>query len=183
MKNSYQEGGIKLRHFVPSEFGRAGFFFYKNMSHKFLVALDELSNSTGYGIKISPHSKAIGRVTHDGGTSQHDITATNWFDNNAKVVLSVADIMPFHRDTGKPLNNCEARKFIAHIIRLGFTGVGVYPHWSPMPGFHVDMRVQPEGKLLSTWGALKEVIKYEDGFRTKQIYHGLDYCMDKWGKT
>ena len=180
MKNSYQAGEINLKHFIPREFTRAGFQFYKNMAHEFLFAIDELSCSTGYGIRISRHKKAIGRISKDGGASQHDITDDEWYNHNKDVVLVVADTQPFNRETGLQLTHHEAEIFYVTAVKLGFTGIGVYPHWNPMAGFHLDMRIQPKGKKLSTWGALKEVVKYEDGFKTKQVYHGFEHCLAEW---
>ncbi len=40
------------------------------------------------------------------------------------------------------------------MTEIGFTGIGVYPHWDPYPGIHGDVRVDRAPGTPAVWGML-----------------------------
>jgi len=136
----------RLRHFDPNEFGKWGPW----MSERLLEALDEFRHALMAPVMISPADGSLGRFAGDSG-SQHNID--KWDEVRA------ADVMAPRTDV---LRAYEVAR------ELGmFSGIGLYPHWRPYPGLHLDVResATPEGPAL--WGAIKN----ECG---RQVYVPLD---------
>lgn len=87
---------------------------------------------------LSPAPGALGRHLGPGDTSTHNV------DEYGE--LLAADVMV----SGVPL--VEAYR-IARDLRL-FNGLGVYPHWRPSPGLHLDMRPTRTAGNPALWGRI-----------------------------
>lgn len=139
---------MKLYYFSPDEFVRMNVNWYSRMSPRLLVLLDTFRHLTGPCI-ISPHSHAIGR--HE-GTSQHNI--------NLHGEVRAVDVFP----------DMSADIWIKVAYQVGFTGIGIYPHWTyngeQRCGMHLDVREDREPGNPSTWSGVKE--------NGVQVYKSLD---------
>lgn len=154
---------IDLRYFAPDEFRN----WWGQMSPRLLVLLDVLRYSWGQPIIVSPAEGALGR--HDAGESQHNID--QWGEVRA------ADVMPDGIGRASQVRQCVEDARV-----LGFTGIGVYPHWSPSPGLHLDVRESRDLGDPATWGALS-VDRATQGQRQRgserggQVYLSLDEAV------
>ena len=108
-----------MKHFDKSEF--RGWFDL--MSPELLEKLDELRDRLGSPISISPAEGSIGRHRGLSKKSYHNV-------DHHKGVLAV-DIMPATDDLTKVFRLAKA---------VGFGGIGIYPHWKPRHGLHLDVR-------------------------------------------
>lgn len=131
-----------LEFFSPVEFG----VWYPAMDNKLLVGLDELRRRWGYPIKISTAFGALGR--NEGNES-------SWhFPRNG--IVHAADVMP--TKDGRGLNNDELQEIfnMARSLQV-FGGVGVYPHWKPYKGLHLDTRTDRDAATNpALWGGIKQ---------------------------
>lgn len=131
----------KLYYFSQSEFERNDKNWYDNCDTRLLVLIDSLRFKFGDPISISPHPRAIGRNDGDHG-SYHNI------DKHGKVYA--IDLLP---------KGTEDKEIFEYVIELafntGFTGIGVYPHWNPRPGIHVDTRPDREPNDPANWGFIR----------------------------
>lgn len=110
---------------------------------------------------ISPAKGAVGRRDGYSGNSQHNYD--RWGEVRA------LDIMPFGMTTAL------ARKRAFNLAKqVGFTGIGVYPEWTPRPGLHVDVRMDRTEGNPATWSAF--FVVGENGKRVQQ-YFGLDKAL------
>ena len=149
-----------LKHFKKSEFrGWA-------MSPLLLAMLDELRDTTGVSISISPVDGAIGRHAGEDSKSSHNVDVQPY--NEVRAV----DIFP--RIKGKPLTTHQAQEFFKAAKNLGFTGIGVYPFWKPVPGFHLDVRRGKDAGDPATWGDI--------GKGGQHVYTDLHSAMKKWSE-
>lgn len=146
---------VQLHHFVPAEF--RGWF--DQVAPRLLVLLDVLRGHWRAPIRISPARGAIGRRLGPQDTSQHNID--RWGEVRA------VDVMPFGMSSPD-----QARRLLALAEATGFTGLGVYPHWQPRPGLHVDVRIDVPVGSPAQWGAIDE-----DG---KQVYVSVDTALGRW---
>jgi hypothetical protein len=105
-----------------------------------LVRLDSFRGTWDKPVRISPHPQALGR--RDDSESQHNV--------NRWGMVRAADILPSGIVTQEDL---ELASDFAALV--GFTGVGVYPHWQPTPGLHVDVRRSNAPGAPATWGAIR----------------------------
>lgn len=125
-----------LYHFIPAEFRE----WYPVISTRLLVLLDVLRYRWGHAITISANPRALGR--HDGPSlSQHNID--RWGEVRA------ADVFPkslFKRD--------DAQRIILLAKEVGFTGIGLYPHWDQGVGMHLDVRHDRKPGQPAVWGML-----------------------------
>lgn len=146
---------IDLRHFTTESFRGWGFV----MSVRLLILLDAFRGQWGHPVIASPAKGAIGRHNGPDGTSQHNID--RWGEVRA------IDIMPYNMNTED-----DAREAVNKALGVGFTGVGIYPDWQPMPGMHVDVRTTRNADNPATWAGIDS----PDG----QIYVGLKQGYERF---
>lgn len=128
---------VELRHFSPREFGE----WWPQMSVRLLVLLDVFRGHWGRSVMISASPLALGRHGGD-STSQHNVD--RWG------VVRAADIMP------DGLHGSDSMAHAVHVAnQVGMTGIGIYPHWRPRPGIHVDVRRDRQPGNPSLWSALR----------------------------
>lgn len=84
-------------------------------------------------------------------------------------------------DFGVRSNIWEAYCYIdAAIINLqldNYLGLGVYPHWKPYPGFHIDIR-----GYKARWSKLKTSEYLKDG-DDEEKYVSINVFVDKYGNN
>lgn len=147
---------LDLRHFTPAEFRGWG----ELLSPRLLVVLDVFRGHWGAPVMISPAQGAIGRRLGPDATSQHN--PDRWGEVRA------VDVMPEGMDTA------QAMRQAMYLARWsGATGIGVYPHWRPRPGLHIDVRTDRDVGDPALWGAVDE-----DG---TQIYVSLARALEVMG--
>jgi hypothetical protein len=121
------------------------------MSPELLVRSDVFRELLGYPVIASPAEGAIGRHARE-STSGHNI--------DRYLEVQATDFMP---------EIIEPEKWIWAAKKAGFRGIGIYPHWKPKPGIHLDVKEGP----FRTWGAIRPD-------RSKpQVYVSLDEAL-KW---
>lgn len=119
----------------------------EKMAPELLRQLDAFRAELGYPVQVSEAPGAIGRNLGPDDTSRHNV------DRWGKV--QAIDVMPTPvGDNGRPrgMNQAEARQ-ARQLAKEFFGGVGVYPHWQPYPGLHLDVRPAADGDV-ATWGGL-----------------------------
>ena len=126
---------MKLHYFDKDEFHG----WYDKMSPELLVKLDVLRHQWGRPIRISPAPGAVGR--DDDSQSQH-----NW---GRWGEVRAVDVFPIGVVTED-----DAERFALVATDCGFRGVGLYSHWSPSIGFHLDVRPDKDIGYPATWGAV-----------------------------
>jgi len=171
-----------LRFFQPDEFTRGGspgggsdghpvaWADLGLMSPRLLVLLDLfrwrlLTEGLAHGVEVSPASGAVGRRLGPDASSQHNVD--RWGEVRAIDVLPRWGAQD-HRQATETLH-----KAMEVGVECGFTGVGVYPHWRPRPGLHVDVRQDRQPGDPATWGAV-----LKDG---RQFYVGVDEALASVG--
>lgn len=130
---------IDLRHFRQAEFRD----WWPYMSLRLLFLLDSLRHQWGSSITISPVTGALGRENGGDDPSQHNYE--KWGEVRA------ADIFL----SGMDCQN-SANRAVGLTMRTGFTGIGIYPHWDPSPGMHVDVRLNARPGEPDLWGMLDD---------------------------
>lgn len=143
-----------LRHFSPLEFGA----WWPLMSNDLLLKLDEFRERWGGPVSISRASGAIGRDDEPDDTSQHN--PIRWGEVRA------VDVIPSDMDT--PGDRQRAFEIARDV---GFTGIGVYPDWSPSPGLHLDVRSDREPGDPAVWAGVQEL---QDDGETRQVYVAIE---------
>lgn len=128
---------VRLRYFRPEEFRT----WLDHMSPRLLVLLDLFRYKWGHAVQISPHHLALGRRMGESNTSQHNVD--RWGEVRA------ADVMPYGINTAKDMGDA-----VITARDCGFTGIGIYPHWKPRSGLHLDVRESSEMGYPATWAAL-----------------------------
>lgn len=128
-------------YFVPTFFEPEEFRDWADrMSVILLAKLDVFRAHWGAPVNISKHPLAIGR--EDNSKSQHNVRL--WGE------VRGIDLQPrgmIYREDMERAIECA---------RLaGFTGIGIYPHWQPTPGIHVDVRLGRKPLQPAMWGALR----------------------------
>ena len=112
-----------IKHFRPEEFAapdrpETGLM----MNPELVKGLDRIRDLIGYPLYIH----------HNGGYA-----FSGHGDGSYHYVGEAAD---FHFDPNSMFTSREEMKFI---LSLGlFGGIGFYPEWKPVPGFHVDIRTR-----------------------------------------
>lgn len=124
------------RFFSRMEFGE----WAADMDIALLVLLDAFRARWGQPVYISKAPGAIGRRA--GTNSQHDLTTWG--------TVRAVDVHP-----SGILVADDLRKAQRLAIETGFTGVGVYPHWKPRPGLHVDVRRGHNPGQPALWGGIR----------------------------
>ena len=122
-----------MKHFKPEEFQG----FYHDLSVVLCEKIDLTRERWGKPIHVSKAPGAVGRHLGIYDTSQHNID--RWHEVRA------LDVMPEGLESAY-----EVGQFFELAKEIGFTGIGFYPNWKPLPGFHLDVR---PGKL-ATWGRI-----------------------------
>lgn len=117
--------------------------WWPNMSLRLLVCLDVFRQRWGKACRISPVPGALGRNQGRDSRSQHNVD--RWGEVRA------ADIFPTGLRTA-----ADAKHAIRCATEAGFTGVGVYPHWQPHPGLHLDVRTDELPGDPATWGRITD---------------------------
>jgi hypothetical protein len=130
----------QVRFFEPWELERDGVQWWQQMSPRLLIMLDVFRFQWGRPVNISGHKRAVGRHMKD-GLSQHNVD--KWGEVRA------IDVQPAGMTTRD-----EAERALAIAESLGFTGFGLYPHWSGGPGLHLDVRHDRDPGYPTTWGAV-----------------------------
>ena len=145
---------MKLKYYSEGEF-RA---WLDKMDPVLLRLLDNFRRHWGDPVLISPAPGALGRRIfrgEKGWESQHNVE--RWG------VVRAADVMPVGLSYG------TARKAIDLATDLGFTGIGFYPHWSPAPGLHLDVRYDRVVGDPALWGAVD--------INGKQVYVPIEQAL------
>lgn len=149
-----------------NEFVRGGVDWWPHMDDRLLVLLDAFRAAHGRRVLLSPHPRAIGRRSGPGSRSDHNV-------DRHGVVLGV-DTMPEGMTT--PAN---AEACIALARRLGFTAIGVYPHWAPSPGLHLAARRDRQPGDPALWGAVRRPSQESpDGL--VQTYVSVAVALAEW---
>jgi len=138
---------VELRYFKPSEFG----VWWPQMDSNLLTGLDEFRHELGKPVSISPANGSLGRVG-----------ASNSYHNVAKHgKVMAADVMFPWADE----DDLKAIYEVAKSIKK-FGGIGVYPHWQPYVGLHLDTRPISVHNP-ATWAGL-------DDYKGKQYYTSVE---------
>jgi hypothetical protein len=143
-----------LYYFRPVEFGE----WWQMMDPRLLVLLDSLRHQWGKPIRISADDAAIGRNLGGSSLSQHN--ADKWG------VVRAVDVFP-----EMLTSSFDAEDFVDLATRVGFTGIGVYPHWTGGIGVHLDTRVDAEPGNPAKWGAVNNAMG-------KQRYVALSEALE-----
>lgn len=143
-----------LKHFLPSEFQGQ----YDLVDVRVLLQLDQFREEWGQPVRISPADGAVARHDGQGGKSQHNVD--RWGKTRA------IDIMPSGLVTRD-----DYERAIDLARAVGFTGIGVYPHWRPRPGLHLDVRDDRTPANPALWGAVRN----EQG---RQVYVAAAVALD-----
>jgi len=146
-----KSAAVKLKYFAASEFG----VWWPFLDNNLLYGLDAFRQALGVPLQISPASGAIGRVGKEDEASQHFLLESGQ--------LRAIDILI-------PENiSLEHAYNVAKSLGI-FTGIGVYPDWSPRHGLHLDTRKNKAPDNPATWSGLKVVI----GGKVKQVYENVE---------
>lgn len=117
------------------------------LAPRLLTLLDVFRFQWCAPVIISPAPGAIGRFL-DNDASQHNIE--RWGKVRA------IDVMPFGMVTAK-----DRSRAFGIASSLGFTGIGIYPDWSPRPGMHLDVRIDRRPGCPATWAGVDRNGKQE----------------------
>ena len=52
------------------------------------------------------------------------------------------------------ITEADRRRAVAIAKQVGFTGIGIYPHWQPRAGIHLDVREPETPGHIATWSGL-----------------------------
>ena len=126
---------MRLHYFDKAEFHG----WYDKVSPELLVKLDILRHQWGRPIHVSRAPGAVGR--DDNSQSQHNYGAHG--------EVRAVDVFP-----EGVTSEDDAERFVLAATDAGMTGIGVYPHWNPCIGFHLDVRPDKEIGYPATWGAV-----------------------------
>ena len=146
-----KSAAVKLKYFAASEFG----VWWPFLDNDLLYGLDAFRQALGVPVQISPAHGAIGRVGKEAENSQHFLLESGQ--------LRAIDILI-------PENvSLEHAYNVAKSLGI-FSGIGVYPDWSPRHGLHLDTRKNKVPDNPATWSGLKVVVNGVP----KQIYKNVE---------
>lgn len=137
-----------MQYFQPQEFQG----WYDQLDPRLMRALDAFRELWGDPVNISPAPGAVGRSLGAQATSRHNIDRYG--------TVQAVDVFPKGMATRK-----EAERAAVCAEQAGFGGIGLYPHWRPAPGLHLDVRPNQ-----SRWGGKRS----SSG---RQIYITLDAAL------
>lgn len=126
----------KVRHFLPWEFGDQ--HAQANVSPHLVATLDDLRDAVGVPVHI--HVAWVPMTS-----TQHAPWSLHKRGLAVDMHMGMGMAKSLHLSPLSPLSPLE--QFVA-ISTLPFSGIGYYPHWSPCPGWHLDLR--PGQKTLWT---------------------------------
>lgn len=149
---------LGLVHFRAAEFRRGGVQWFLVMDPRLLVLLDTFRFMWGRPVAISQHPAALGRHLSD-SRSDHNV------DRDGTVYA--ADVHPIGMDTRE-----RAEQAIELARSIGFTAIGVYPHWQPRPGLHLGTRRDRRPGKPAEWGAVRR----DD----RQVFTSMDHALVSW---
>lgn len=135
----------KVEHFEPHEFKGQ----LDSIASRLVYALDAYREALGSRVIVSPHPRALARF--DGSTTSRHYAVGRLAD--------AADVMA----PGRSLR--EQYEAAASVDAIG--AIGVYPHWRPHAGLHIDTRPRKASGARAEWRAFPT----EDG----QDYVALDW--------
>lgn len=128
---------LDLRHFKPEEFRG----WWRDMDPKLLEMLDEFRERLGRRVQISKAHGSLGRHLGVRAASRHNVD--RWG------LVMAADVM---LPDGPDLRDPSAGQVVVDLAReVGFGGIGVYLHWRPHPGLHLDCRPLKYDGSPATW--------------------------------
>lgn len=111
---------VDLQHFAPWEFRES----WPLMAGDLLRALDDFRAQIGVPLELSPAKGALARALDSDG-SLHNVDRHGF--------VYAADVLV-------PASMTLREAYNAAVDSGLFSGVGAYPHWSPRPGLHLDVR-------------------------------------------
>ena len=153
---------MHLYFFDKSEFGpqenTRNIDWWPHMDPRLLVLLDVFRFQWNRAVSISRHGQALGRRLGRESTSDHNV-------DRHGVVLA-ADVFPAGMDTPE-----RAKQALELALDIGFTSMGVYPHWSS-PGLHLGTRRSTEPGAPAQWGAIRK-----DGVQT---FVSVREALEQW---
>ena len=141
-------GDNELIYFKPSEFG----VWFPLMDQDLLTRLDIFRAALGSPVIVSSAVGGIGRETAsglDGFSSLHNVI--KWG------AVRAVDVM---------LPQATLQQGYQAARSAGFTGIGVYPDWTPYHGMHLDNRPDRPVNNPALWSGLKTA--------QGQIYKGIN---------
>ena len=125
-----------LKHFKKEEYRD----WWSQMNPKLVVLSDIFREFWGDSVLVSPVNGAIGRHKGDSST-QHNVDKWGMVNATDYMIPSLETWEGYWKAY-------ELAK------QVGFTGIGVYPHWKPHPGLHLDVRPDRVAGNPAEWGAL-----------------------------
>lgn len=125
-----RSGTIELDHFTPGEFGA----WWPLLDTGLLLKLDAFREDLGSRVIISPAKGAMGRLSDE--ASQHF----------PRPMIKAIDVMTPDADMWSVYKAAR---------RIGFHGIGLYPHWKPYHGAHLDVRADRSEENPALWSAIK----------------------------
>jgi hypothetical protein len=142
--------------FEPHEFERDHVQWWQHLSPRLLILLDSFRFQWGKPVRVSGHKHAVGR--HLGESfSQHNFD--RWDEVRA------VDVQPDGMVTRD-----DAYRAVLLAQSVGFTGIGLYPHWSGGPGLHLDVRHERAPGHAVTWGGVRAA--------SGQVYVSLNDALE-----
>lgn len=157
---------MKLYYFTKAEFERNGRNWMRYMDKRLLVLLDTFRHQWERPVFISPHELAIGRPGWPNPNSDH-------FWSEPDGVVRAVDVIPTGMDS-----RLAAEYAIRIAEDVGFTSLGLYPHWRPSPGLHLGTRVSNWPGKPATWGATRLGPDGKPDPTAKQVYCSLEKAME-----
>lgn len=148
---------MMLHHFNRAEFIRDATDWWPLMNLRLLVLLDVYRHQRGRPVAISPHPRALGRPNWPNANSDHAV--------DVRGTVDAADVLPAGLVT-----RADAERELELARSIGFTALGLYPHWRPSAGLHLGLRPGQRMGNPATWGAI-----LIDG---EQTYVSLDHALD-----
>jgi len=112
---------IDLEHFDAHEFGAA----WPLTSAAILRALDQFRSNLGQPLEVSPAPGAVARTLGPNAASLHNVVRYGQ-------TYAVDVLIPRGHSLRETYRAARAARL--------FSGLGVYPDWSPRPGLHLDVR-------------------------------------------
>lgn len=138
--------------------------WWERTSPRLLVVIDVFAARWGPAAYVSPHPRAVGREDGPEDESQHNVD--RWGE------VRGIDLM---------LEGLRRRSDAVRAVRIaeevGFTGIGLYPHWQPGAGIHGDVRTSAQPGNPATWGGVRRI--GADG-EPYQVYVSLQRALEEF---
>lgn len=147
MKGSRKAPFSLMKYFTPEEF--QGWYGFIDID--VLQMLDDFRHAWGKPVRVTKALGGIGRRDGIANKSYHNIDRWGY--------VRAVDVMPEGMD-----NASSALVAVQLAEHVGFRGIGLYPHWRPSAGLHLDNR-----PTLTMWGAIRK--------NDEQVYVTLDEAL------